>query len=328
MQFGRKKFIHVIAALALGTAGALAAAGPANAEPDIETVKAKVEKLQHEAEQASERYNDARVKAVELKTRLDALNADLKRQKKTVGSMRQQVASSVVDQFQGSSLSASTQMMLSDDPDAFLDNLNAVSTYNSQKGLVLGDYTEELERLELRSAAVEKEAKRLDKLQRTMLAEKKQVDSKVAEAEEVLDELEAEAREKLLAGEASNEDLPSVPAEGRAKAAVDFAMSQVGKAYVYGAAGPSAYDCSGLTMVAWSKAGVGLPHSSRAQQGSGRSVSEGELAPGDLVFYYSPVSHVGMYIGNGMIVHAANPGAGVRVDSLHSMPYVGAVRPG
>ena len=81
-------------------------------------------------------------------------------------------------------------------------------------------------------------------------------------------------------------------------------------------------------MRAWGAAGVGLPHSSRAQRGYGTPVSSSQLQPGDLVFYYNPISHVGMYIGNGMIVHAANPGAGVRVSPLYSMPYVGAVRPG
>ena len=105
-------------------------------------------------------------------------------------------------------------------------------------------------------------------------------------------------------------------------------MAQVGDAYVYGAAGPDAYDCSGLTMAAWAAAGVALPHSSSAQYGSGPHISASALQPGDLVFYYSPISHVGMYIGNGMIVHAANPSTGVQVAGLYSMPYVGAVRPG
>ena len=99
-------------------------------------------------------------------------------------------------------------------------------------------------------------------------------------------------------------------------------------AYVYGAAGPSAFDCSGLTMAAWSQAGVSLPHSSAAQYSSGRHISESELQPGDLVFYYSPISHVGMYIGNGQIVNAVNPSVGVVISGLHDMPYVGAVRPG
>ena len=110
--------------------------------------------------------------------------------------------------------------------------------------------------------------------------------------------------------------------------AVAYAKSKVGNAYVYGAAGPSAFDCSGLTMAAWSQAGVSLPHSSSAQYSSGPHISESELQPGDLVFYYSPISHVGMYIGDGQIVNALNPGAGVQISGLHDMPYVGAVRPG
>jgi cell wall-associated NlpC family hydrolase len=119
-----------------------------------------------------------------------------------------------------------------------------------------------------------------------------------------------------------------VAASGNAGAAVGYAMAQVGDAYVYGASGPSAFDCSGLTSMAWAAAGVSLPHSSSAQYSSGPHVSASDLQPGDLVFYYSPISHVGMYIGNGMIVHAANPGSGVTTAPLNSMPYVGAVRPG
>ena len=102
----------------------------------------------------------------------------------------------------------------------------------------------------------------------------------------------------------------------------------MGDAYVYGATGDNAYDCSGLTMRAWGAAGVALPHSSSAQMGSGPSVSSSSLQPGDLVFYYSPVSHVGIYIGNGQIVHAANPSTGVQVTGVFSMPLSGAVRPG
>jgi len=119
-----------------------------------------------------------------------------------------------------------------------------------------------------------------------------------------------------------------VPASGRAAAAVAYAMAQVGESYVFGAAGPSAFDCSGLTMMAWGQSGVGLSHSSAAQYASGTKVAADDLRPGDLVFYYSPISHVGMYIGNGLIVNALNPGAGIRVSPLYSMPYVGAVRPG
>ena len=134
----------------------------------------------------------------------------------------------------------------------------------------------------------------------------------------------------MLAASRSGTPIPTsdIPASGRAAAAVRYAMAQVGKAYVYGAAGPNAYDCSGLTMASWAAAGVGLPHSSSAQYGSGTHISASQLQPGDLVFYYHPISHVGMYIGNGMIVNAENPSTGVRVTGLYSMPYVCAVCPG
>ena len=332
MPNGRKRAAAIAATLialitALVGVGLSVGTPAAMAKPDLETAKKQVEKYEHLAEQASERYNDARVKLESTKTKLSALNADLGRQEQVVDAMRQQVAAMVVDQYQGDALSTTSQVVLSNDPDAFLDNLNAVSAYNSQRGQVMKQFSTQLDVLKLRKAAVQAEASRLQDLQDAMAAEKKEIDEKSAKAQAVLDDLEAEARAKILSGGWTG-DIPDVSASGRAAAAVKFAMAQVGKAYVYGAAGPNAYDCSGLTMRAWGAAGVSLPHSSAAQQGSGVRVSESELRPGDLVFYYSPVSHVGMYIGNGLIVNALNPGSGVRVSGLHSMPYVGAVRPG
>jgi cell wall-associated NlpC family hydrolase len=329
---GRKRIAAIAATLiALITAfvgiGLSVATPSATAKPDLETVKKQVEKYEHLAEQASERYNDARVKLAETRTKLVALNADLDRQQQVVDVMRKQVATMVVDQYQGDALSTTSQVVLSSNPDAFLDNLNAVSAYNNQRGQVMREFSTELDRLKLRKAAAQAEAKRLKALETSMAAEKAEIEDKSAKAQAVLDDLEAEARAKILSGGWTGE-IPDIDASGRAATAIRYAMAQVGKSYVYGAAGPSSYDCSGLTMRAWGTAGVGLPHSSRAQQGSGTRVSESELRPGDLVFYYSPVSHVGMYIGNGLIVNALNPGSGVRVSGLHSMPYVGAVRPG
>ncbi len=97
---------------------------------------------------------------------------------------------------------------------------------------------------------------------------------------------------------------------------------------MYGAAGPDSFDCSGLTMAAWAAAGVSIPHSSSMQTEVGTPVSVSSLMPGDLVFYYSPISHVGIYIGNGQIVHAANPSLPVEVVPLTSMPISMAVRVG
>jgi cell wall-associated NlpC family hydrolase len=115
---------------------------------------------------------------------------------------------------------------------------------------------------------------------------------------------------------------------GAAQVAVSTALAQVGDPYVWGAGGPDAFDCSGLMQYAYSAAGISLPHSSSSQSTMGTPVSRDQLQPGDLVFFYSPVSHVGMYIGNGQIVNAENPGVGVKITGVNSMPYAGAVRPG
>jgi cell wall-associated NlpC family hydrolase len=119
---------------------------------------------------------------------------------------------------------------------------------------------------------------------------------------------------------------PVAASSSGAGAAVATALAQVGKPYVWGAAGPNSFDCSGLMQYAWSAAGVALPHSSSAQSGMGTPVSRSQLQPGDLVFFYSPVSHVGMYIGNGQMVHAATSGEPVKVVSLNSMGSYNSAR--
>jgi cell wall-associated NlpC family hydrolase len=120
---------------------------------------------------------------------------------------------------------------------------------------------------------------------------------------------------------------PAAAASSAAQTAVNTALAQVGDRYVYGATGPNSFDCSGLTSFSYKAAGISLPRTSKAQSTSGTPVSKGNLQPGDLVFFYSPVSHVAMYIGNGQIVHALNSSKPVQVMKLDSMPsYAGARR--
>ena len=321
--------------VASATALALLNPLPGHAEPDIDEVRGKVETLYHKAEQASERFNDARVDREAAQTRLRTLRADLKRQEERVEEIRDQVAAALVQDYQGQSLSTTSQVVLSDDPDAFLEQLSAVSAFNDQRGAMMADFTVEARQLEIRRAAAKKELDALAELEETLAEEQAEIDANAAEAEELLEELEERAAAAAAPSRsgtrtaAETSPVPaSVPVSGRAKAAVDYALAQVGDAYVWGASGPDAYDCSGLTMAAWAAAGVSLPHSSSAQMSSTTPVSTSDLQPGDLVFYYSPVSHVGIYIGNGQIVDAANPGTGVRVAGLHSMPLTGAGRPG
>jgi cell wall-associated NlpC family hydrolase len=113
-----------------------------------------------------------------------------------------------------------------------------------------------------------------------------------------------------------------------AKVAVWTALGQRGEPYRYGAAGPSSFDCSGLTSYSWKAAGISIPRTSRTQSTYGRAVSRTSLRPGDLVFFYSPVSHVAIYIGNGYVVHAPTTGSVVKTTKLSYMnSFAGARRP-
>jgi len=325
---GRKRATLALSSMAVATLATMVTATPTFAEPDIDDVKVKVDRLYEQAERAQERYNDAKLELAGVKKDLRGLKADEARQQTRLEAVRSQVEDSVVEQYRGQSISAVGQVVISDDPSAFLQQLTTMSEFNDMQSDMFDDYATELKALNIRKAETQEREKRASDLAAELKSKKAEVTKKYDDAKALLDDLEAEQREELEASRDGDIRLPDVDATGRAKIAVSYAMAQVGKSYVYGAAGPDSFDCSGLTMAAWAQAGVGLPHSSSGQMGYGSSVSSDDLQPGDLVFYYSPVHHVGMYIGNGMIVHAANPSSGVEVSGVFSMPYSGAVRPG
>jgi cell wall-associated NlpC family hydrolase len=120
----------------------------------------------------------------------------------------------------------------------------------------------------------------------------------------------------------------SSTASSKGVKALAYAKAQLGEPYARSGAGPSSWDCSGLTMMAWGSVGVSLPHSSRQQFSRGQSVAKSDLRSGDLVFFYSDISHVGLYAGNGQVIHAPRPGKSVEYIKMSYMPYAGARRPG
>ena len=263
MTDGRKRTARVLATLCItALSGTMLVASPSNAEPDIDSVQSRVDKLYHQAEQASERYNNARLEMKKAQTRLTALQDDLDRQQAKVDDVRAQVAKAVVSQYQGQALSSTTQVLLSQNPDAFLNQLTTVSEYNDQQGQMMADFAVQAKQLEMRQAAAQRELDRIAATKKELGQEKAEIDDKAAKAKELLGKL----KDRAASASRSGARVPvNVPASGRAGAAVSYAMSQVGDAYVYGASGPSAYDCSGLTMMAWAQAGVSLPHSSGGQ---------------------------------------------------------------
>ncbi|MER6018376.1 C40 family peptidase [Streptomyces anulatus] len=196
----------------------------------------------------------------------------------------------------------------------------------------------------LLSRLTAEEKARLAELERKKEAEAKEKAAKLAarQAAEAKERAEAEekAREEAAkeSGDGSGSGTGTDPGPGtgsgtdsgyaaKAEKVLAFARAQIGKPYVWGASGPSSYDCSGLTQAAWREAGVTLPRTTWDQVEVGTRVATSDLKPGDLVFFYDDISHVGIYKGDGMMIHAPKPGANVREESIYYMPIYGSVRP-
>ncbi|MEU6881302.1 NlpC/P60 family protein [Streptomyces sp. NPDC046712] len=180
------------------------------------------------------------------------------------------------------------------------------------------------------------EKARLAELERKREAEARRKAEEQAKAEAAKAAAEAERRRQEEAAEEPAEPPATGGTTGgsagstyaaKAEKALAFAREQIGKPYVWGATGPSSYDCSGLTQAAWKAAGVDLPRTTWDQVEVGTRVATADLLPGDLVFFYDDISHVGLYIGGGKMIHAPKPGANVREESIYYMPIYGSVRP-
>ena len=351
----RRALLAISTAAATALGGLVVLPGVGYADPNrLDEVKAQVEELHHEAEQATERYNQQIDRLDEVQRRLARAQANVARQQERVAEVTSQMGGYAAATYRTGGVDPTMQVLLADDPEEFLAQASVVDAYTAQQLDQLSEVAAERQALEEQKLLADEELDRLEAVEAALEAEKAAVTTKLEEAQRLLDSLEAEERARLeaerqaevrAAQEAREEaasrssrdsdrtseeaPLPDVPASGRGKIAVDYAMAQLGEPYSWGATGPDAWDCSGLTLKAWAAAGVSLPRSSSQQYASGGAkIARSNLQPGDLVFYYSPISHVAIYIGNDQIVHATHPGSPVSVDPVSSMPYSGAVRPG
>jgi peptidoglycan DL-endopeptidase CwlO len=219
----------------------------------------------------------------------------------------------------------------SDDPNAAIDRVQVLDLLAAHDGDLM-------DQLWVAGKALDARQGELVAAEKAQAAEVDRLAAKKAEVERAADKTRALLARMRAADRPSTPSRPSDPvapppsggggggASGSAAAVVAYARAQVGKPYCYGGSGSACFDCSGLTMMAWRQAGVSLPHSSAAQYNVGRRVSASELQPGDLIFYYSPISHVSVYIGNGQRISATHTGDYVRVQSLGSS-IVGYARP-
>ncbi|OEV00692.1 hypothetical protein AN217_26095 [Streptomyces qinglanensis] len=342
-----------------GAAGAASLQGPASAQPrtpqpGTARVKAKVDRLHREAERATEAYNGAQEKARNARTRLEELGDEAARRQRKLNASRRALGSYAAAQYRdGSGVDPALRLVLTAAPEDYLERAAATERAGDRQAAAVRRAAHRRRQLaQVREEAAGVSAELAEAAERTR-RHKRTVRSKLQQAQRLLDELTAEQRAAVLEernrtartrphrpsrqGDAARgggpavhpapEETPGPAPVGRAARAVAFARGALGKPYVWGGTGPSGYDCSGLTQAAWRAAGVSLPRTTYSQIHAGRRVPRGELTPGDLVFFYDSVSHVGLYVGGGRMIHAPRPGTAVRVAPIDQMPYAGAVRP-
>lgn len=322
-------------ALALGLTGlGVVQAAPASAAPDdkienrIDAAKAAVEEVAPAAAAADRRHDRARSQVLAGQKRVKSLTQRIHRAKTLAETVREQVATDVLAEHEVSGgAAAPTARSLPADSEVLLSNVSVVSEDTDGRIEQVAQSLATAQQLVERRAQVRESLVDQRASAKKFAAREATAAAAVDRAQGEVDTLEAELAERQEEREAE-QATPAASVSASASSAVSYAMAQVGKSYVWGASGPDSFDCSGLTMAAWATQGVSLPHNSGAQYAAGTPVSESELQPGDLVFYYSPISHVGLYVGDGQVVNALNPGSGVQVSGLHDMPFSGAVRPG
>ena len=218
-------------------------------------------------------------------------------------------------------LGPSVNLLSSGDPDQFLAGLGAVQALNSTRADALEKFGETSKELKNRRAQLQDRKAELAAAQKDADAKRDKIREKYAEAKAELARLTAAQQAKF---NSSDTNMPEVDASGRAKVAIDFALAQLGDPYVYGGTGPNGWDCSGLMMKAWAAAGVSIPRVVGPQMAATTRVPMNALQPGDLVAY-SSMSHIGMYLGGGKVVHAPRPGKSVEITSLSGFSVGGRV---
>ena len=314
------------------------AAGPA--PQSVAGLLKQLQTLYRKAEEAGELHNGTEEELRKRTAEAGKLRAELARARTELDAGRRDAGRLAREQYQGrTDFSAYLRLLLAEDPSRALEQGHVIERALAGRSAVVDRLTgaeKHAEELAARSRAAQNRQRVLAAQQRK---QRDTVRSRLKGIEAMLASLSAEQLAALAALEEKNTDeaqdalaasgaLSSVrPPSEEGGEAVRYAVEQIGKPYVWGAEGPESFDCSGLTSQAWSAAGRDIPRTSQEQWRRLPKVPVGSLRPGDLVVYFPEATHVALYIGNGLVVHAPRPGATVKVSPLASNPLLGAVRP-
>ncbi|MBV2355577.1 C40 family peptidase [Streptomyces sp. J2-1] len=315
---------------ALSAAAAALGAVPADAAPG--GGRAEVDRLYAEAESATQDYDRADERAGVLRREIRQDQDRIARQQQRVNDLRESLGSLAGAEYRSGGVDPAVALFFSAHPDDYLDRATALDRVGQRQAGRLRELRSALRGLAQDRAEAEDRLTDLERSRKQVAAHKRTVEGKLARAQRLLAALPAAERDAWGRASRSGRDaLPAPSGDGapdaRAAAAVAAARTALGRPYVWGANGPTGFDCSGLMQWSYAHAGVQLPRTSQEQRSAGRRVPLSEARPGDLVVYRSDASHVGMYVGHGQVIHAPYPGAPVRYDPVGMMPISSVTRP-
>jgi cell wall-associated NlpC family hydrolase len=330
--------VLVAALMVAGSTLLTAAADPAAAVPSSASdLQRRLEGLNRQADQQVEDYLQAKLAVERTRKSIRIMQQQLDGVRSQLTDARASIAARAAVAYVQGPANDVASLLAAGDPTDVLERaqlLDLLATHDADQVLAARAIEVSAQARANELAAVErKQAAILDQ----MAARKARIEQLVVQTEQTLAELRAAERRRAAAADRRATTAPpasrpaptppSIAVSGNVGAVIRYAYAQLGKPYQWGATGPGAFDCSGLTLMAWAQAGVSLPHSSRAQIGIGRQVTRSELQPGDLIFRYSPISHVSLYVGNGQQISATHTGSTVKLQSAFQGEVVGYSRP-
>jgi peptidoglycan DL-endopeptidase CwlO len=313
----------VTAALALVIPGATSLAQTGTPTPTLATLEAQAKQLELEINALSEQFDGLHIQLTRAKSDEQIAEQAAKRDGAQLSAGETAIAQLAAESYMGSGMDATMQMLSSsNNAGQFLGQVSTVTALDDSNGQRVSTLTTMEQQDQRAKQTAEQQIANVQAIETQMNAKKKQIDASI-------DKVNSAAMKQAVAiytqtGTYPQINLPTANTIGAQ--ALQAALTKVGDPYVWGAAGSGEFDCSGLVVWAFSQLGISLPHYTGDLWNSGVHISQNELEPGDLVFFYPDISHVGIFIGNGLMVDAATYGVGVVVQSIDWGNYVGAVR--
>jgi peptidoglycan DL-endopeptidase CwlO len=310
------------ATLAVVVPGGISAAQVIAPKPDLKALVAQAKQLEFQINSLSEQYDGLRIQLTRAKANAKIAQQAASRGQAALAVGQQAIAQLAAANYMNSGLDPTFQALTTGDPGQFLSQASAIAEMDQSSGVKVSALSRQVTQALRDKQTAEQQIAAVNAVETQMNAKKKLILAKI-------DKVNSAAMKQAMTifeqtGSYPKVTIPTANTVGAQ--ALQAAISRLGDPYIWGAAGPSQFDCSGLVMWAYAQVGISLPHYTGSQFNSGVHVARNDLEPGDLIFFFPNISHVGMYIGNGMMIDAPNFGEDVKVQPVYWSAFVGAVR--